>query len=201
MDMRYVLYILSGNSGSFGQKAFHRLRRNSNVEGQTYLNKENAFCTGQRHTLRVQLSGEYSMTGGGEKMLNQNDREFTINEGEYTAVEMTADELREQKLVGRELRRLRTSLGLSETDMAARMGSEYTGEFVARYESGKIPMEIGPFFAMLRVLQVNPSEITPKALTARHLSEKYREMDAESRDLLERLAEKLLTAQHGTPQT
>lgn len=114
---------------------------------------------------------------------------------ENGSVEMTDEEWQNQKLIGRELCRLRKALGLSEMDMAARMGPMYTGEFVARYESGSVPMEIGPFFAMLRVLHPNLRELTPKRLMARQISEEYLKLDAESQELLDLIARKFLSAQ------
>ena len=114
---------------------------------------------------------------------------------ETELVEMTADEWEVQKLVGRELCRLRETLGLTQMDMAARMGPEYTGEFVARYEEGNIPMEVGPFFAMLRVLQPDLTEFTPKRLMARRLSREYLEMDGETRELVDHIVEKFMAAQ------
>lgn len=117
------------------------------------------------------------------------------NEEEADVVEMTAEEQELQKLVGRELRRLREALGLSRMDMAARMGPTYTGEFVAQYEDGSIPMEVGPFFAMLRVLQPDLAELTPKRLMARRLSTEYLHMDGETQELVDHIVEKFMTAQ------
>lgn len=99
-------------------------------------------------------------------------------------VRMSEEELRDQKLVGRELRRLRETLGLTPMELAARMGPSYTGKFVAQFESGDIPMEVGAFFAMIRVLQPDLNELLPKRLMARRITEEVMEMDEESRNAL-----------------
>ena len=99
-------------------------------------------------------------------------------------VRMTEEELRDQKLVGGELRRLRETLGLTPMELAARMGPSYTGKFVAQFESGDIPMEVGAFFAMIRVLQPDLNELLPKRLMARRITEEVMEMDEESRNAL-----------------
>ena len=97
---------------------------------------------------------------------------------------MTEEELRDQKLVGGELRRLRETLGLTPMELAARMEPSYTGKFVAQFESGDIPMEVGAFFAMIRVLQPDLNELLPKRLMARRITEEVMEMDEESRNAL-----------------
>ena len=109
-------------------------------------------------------------------------------------VRMTGEELRDQKLVGGELRRLREALGLTPMELAARMGPAYTGKFVSRFEDGDIPMEVEPFFTMVRVLQPDLEELLPKRLIARRITEEVMEMDEESRKALNAIIERLLAA-------
>ena len=110
---------------------------------------------------------------------------------------MTEDELWNQKLVGGELRRLREAMGLTPMDVASRMGPSYTGKFVSQFEDGDIPMEIGPFFSMVRVLQPNLNELLPKRLMARRVTEGLMKMDEESRNALGVIVERVLATRRG----
>ena len=89
-----------------------------------------------------------------------------IEEGaEY--VPMSDEEWEDQKLVGAKLRSLREQAGMTPDEMAAKMGDTYTAELVTQYEEGSVPMEIGPFFAMIGALNANINELDPAWLKAK----------------------------------
>ena len=55
--------------------------------------------------------------------------------------ELSGEELRDQKLKGSVIRAQREAMGLSQADLVSRMGTQFTEELIAGYESGDVPME------------------------------------------------------------
>lgn len=104
----------------------------------------------------------------------------------------------EQKLVGAEVRRLRESLGLSERELAEKLGERYSEEEIIRYESGAVPMGIETFFALSEALGVTPNDLSPDHLLERNpASNGYRELNARNRETVDRVIEAVVSLQRG----
>ena len=101
--------------------------------------------------------------------------------------EISEQEWQIQKLLGRELRRIRESQGMTRAEVASSMLVPCSEELVAQYEDGSVPMEIAPVFDMTRVLHVHLEELLPQKLMAQHLADGYLELDEESRYMLDRI--------------
>ncbi len=103
-------------------------------------------------------------------------------------------EWRVQKLIGRELRKKREDMGMTISDLAANMGGVYSEELLSQYEDGGVPMEIGPFFDMVQALHGSIEDFAPGKLMTRRLTDNYMKLDEEDRDTLERIADKFVLA-------
>lgn len=113
-------------------------------------------------------------------------------------MDITPEEWQVQKLLGEEIRRRREAEGMTRAEMAERMGESYSEEIVSQYESGSVPMEIGPFFAMIEALHADMEEFIPKRLMSRHIASSYMELDEESRKAVDLVMDKFLTAKRAT---
>ena len=113
----------------------------------------------------------------------------TQNPDETDTRELTAEEWRDQRLVGAELRRLRESAGMTREELAEKMGASYSARLVEQYEDGGvIPMEIQPVFAMARVLRGNMNTLDPVSLMSKLcLSSGYADLTDESRQMIDRI--------------
>lgn len=112
-----------------------------------------------------------------------------------SAAKMDAEQLRAQKAVATEFRRMREAQGMTREDMARKMGPPYTAETVAQYEDGsETVMEIWPVFEMAKALGANLNDLIPEYLIARNDSaSEYAALDEESRSVADRVIHALLT--------
>lgn len=80
--------------------------------------------------------------------------------------ELTGAELRDQKLMGSVIRKRREAMGLSLTDLAVRMGGQYTEELIAGYESGETPMDATRVLKLMKALGITGDAMNPRRLLA-----------------------------------
>ena len=105
---------------------------------------------------------------------------------------MTGLDRREQKLIGAELRRQRENRGLTQAELAVKMGGDYTEEFISRYENGDIPMEIGSFFTVLEVLHADINAFDPVRLMGKLYSRNgYADLSEKQRRLIDEVIQAL----------
>ena len=114
-------------------------------------------------------------------------------------MELTDADWEDQELVGEELRKRREAAGMTRADMAAKMGSGYSEELVSQYEAGSVPMQIGPFFAMLTALDITPDDVSPIRLRMELLTHNgYLKLNERSRKAVDQIIDVILTGQRTT---
>ena len=64
--------------------------------------------------------------------------------------------------IGRSIRRIRESVGMSRAQLAEGIGC--TDEMIAQYEDGTRPMETTVFFSVAQTLGVTPNDFAPKSM-------------------------------------
>ena len=67
-------------------------------------------------------------------------------------------------MLGREIRRIRESMGMTAEQLAAVVGNGCTDETIARYESGSLTMETDVFFALVDALGITPNDLAPRQM-------------------------------------
>lgn len=114
-------------------------------------------------------------------------------------MELTDADWEDQELVGEELRKRREAAGMTRADMAAKMGLGYSEELVSQYEAGSVPMQIGPFFAMLTALDITPDDVSPVRLRMELLTHNgYLKLNERSRKAVDQIIDVILTGQRTT---
>ena len=119
---------------------------------------------------------------------------------DYDVIPLTAAGWRDQKLIAAELRRLREKAGLTQEELAAKLGKPYTEELIARYEDGSAEvMETWTVFDIVEALGATPMDIAPKSLMARQCLESgYGDLNEESRRLVDGVISAVLRGQRQT---
>lgn len=124
-------------------------------------------------------------------------REQGAENGEV--MELTDADWEDQELVGEELRKRREAAGMTRADMADKMGPGYSEELVSQYEAGSVPMQIGPFFAMLTALDITPDDVSPVHLRMELLARNgYLKLNERSRNAVDQIIDVILTGQGRT---
>ena len=114
-------------------------------------------------------------------------------------MELTDADWEDQELVGEELRKRREAAGMTRADMAAKMGLGYSEELVSQYEAGSVPIQIGPFFAMLTALDITPDDVSPVRLRMELLTHNgYLKLNERSRKAVDQIIDVILTGQRTT---
>ena len=114
-------------------------------------------------------------------------------------MELTDADWEDQELVGEELRKRREAAGMTRADMTAKMGLGYSEELVSQYEAGSVPMQIGPFFAMLTALDITPDDVSPVRLRMELLTHNgYLKLNERSRKAVDQIIDVILTGQRTT---
>lgn len=109
------------------------------------MDRPSSVC-GQRQSGSVPVcSGQTEMPGNREAII----------------VGINGSSQQNQESMGREIRRVRESKGMTREELVERLGEEYTVEAVRQYEDGSIPMGVDVLFAMTRALSITPNDITP----------------------------------------
>ena len=117
-------------------------------------------------------------------------------------MELTDADWEDQELVGEELRKRREAAGMTRADMAEKMGPGYSEELVSQYEAGSVPMQIGPFFAMLTALDITPDDVSPVRLRVELLTHNgYLKLNERSRKAVDQIIDVILTGQRTTTAT
>lgn len=112
--------------------------------------------------------------------------------------EMSEKERLERFLMGRELRKLRESQGLSVAEVSAKTNPPCTEETVAGMESGGVPLYVIPVLSVLKALDVPPEKLEPNHLLTAFLTEKgYTELTEKNRESVDCLTGALLKEQRG----
>ena len=73
-------------------------------------------------------------------------------------------DLKENRTLGEEIRRIREFMGKSAEELAAGIGNGCTAAMIAQYESGSVPMETDTFFAVAEALGVTPNDLAPRSM-------------------------------------
>ena len=117
------------------------------------------------------------------------------------AIRLTEAAWRDQRLIAAELRRRREAAGITQEQLAEKMGEPYTVETISQYEDGsQIPMETWTVFAMVEALDADLSEISPKSLLARRCSESgYADLNEETRQIIDGVIGAILKGQRPQP--
>ena len=111
-------------------------------------------------------------------------------------MELTAADWEDQRLIGAELRRHRETLGWSEEEMSVKMGPGYSAELVSQYEAGSVPMQIGPFLAMLTALNLTVDDVAPGHLRiGRLIHSGYLKLNERSRNAVDQIIDVILMEQ------
>ncbi|MBR0283547.1 MAG: helix-turn-helix transcriptional regulator [Oscillibacter sp.] len=114
-------------------------------------------------------------------------------------MKLTDADWEDQELVGEELRKRRETAGMTRADMAAKMGPGYSEELVSQYEAGSVPMQIGPFFAMLTALDITPDDVSPVHLRMELLAHNgYLKLNERSRNAVDQIIDAILSGQRQT---
>ena len=123
------------------------------------------------------------------------------NAEKIPTLEMTEEEWFAQKLVGPELRKLRETSGMTQEELAQKMGPSYTAELVAQYEDGGVvPMEIWPIFDMIRVLGGSMNDLDPDRILGKRLADNgYADLSEESRAFVDQIVDTLAQGQTKKP--
>lgn len=109
---------------------------------------------------------------------------------------LEGEELRNQRLMGRAIRSQRESLGLSQSNLASRMGEPYTEALIAEYESGNVPMEATRVLELMKVLGLTGDAMNPKRLLAdSFVRTGYCTLTDELREVVDQLASSLAKAE------
>lgn len=114
-------------------------------------------------------------------------------------MKLTDADWEDQELVGEELRKRREATGMTRADMVAKMGPGYSEELVSQYEAGSVPMQIGPFFAMLTALDITPDDVSPVHLRMELLARNgYLKLNERSRNAVDQVIDVILSGQRQT---
>ena len=84
-------------------------------------------------------------------------------------MEMSAEEQAEQRLMAEKIKHLRESRGLTRVELAAALGTPFTEEMVAEYETGDVSMEATRVLSMMKALDASGESVNPKRLMADRL--------------------------------
>lgn len=115
--------------------------------------------------------------------------------------ELTEEDWREQKAVAHELRRLREAAGLTQAELAEKIGEGCDVSLIERYEDGGMSeMEIWPIFRMVKALRGNMNDLDPlRLLAGLYSANGYTDLSDDSRQIVDRIIDALLTQQRQTP--
>ena len=98
--------------------------------------------------------------------------------------------------VGRKIRERRKALGMSQDDLADRMGSDRNE--IYRHENAKRDMSICTLFRYAEALEMTPQALMPERFSPARQAEKeegmariYGKLSEESREILLRMAERM----------
>ena len=116
---------------------------------------------------------------------------------EYDVFPLNEAGWRDQRLIASELRRLREKAGMTQEELAEKLGKPYTEELIARYEDGSAEViETWTVFAIVEALGASPMDIAPKSLIARQCLESgYADLNEESRRLVDGVIGAILKGQ------
>ena len=97
----------------------------------------------------------------------------------------TPQEKRDKKSVGQKMQRFRDEMGLSQLQMAERMGPKYNRKSVSKYENGSDHMRIGALFTLCDIFGVSLEELGPDRLLSdqNKLLEDYRSLNLKNREM------------------
>lgn len=101
----------------------------------------------------------------------------------------TPQEERDKRAVGRKILRFRDEMGLSQLQLAERMGKNYTRKSVSSFEKGTDHMRIGAFFTICDIFGVGVEELGPDRLLSdqNELLNEYRSLNLKNRETLRSL--------------
>ena len=111
-------------------------------------------------------------------------------------MEMSAEEQAEQRLMAEKIKHLRESRGLTRVELAAALGTPFTEEMVAEYETGDVSMEATRVLSMMKALDASGESVNPKRLMAdRLIRNGYGKLSEERRRVVDLLASALMEDQ------
>ena len=98
----------------------------------------------------------------------------------------TPQEEMDKKSVGEKIQKFRTQKGLSQLQLAERMGKKYTRKSVSSFENGSDHMRIGALFSICDIFGVNLEELGPDRLLSdeSEFLKDYRSLTLEEREHL-----------------
>ena len=106
--------------------------------------------------------------------------------------ELSGEELRDQKLKGSVIRAQREAMGLSQADLVSRMGTQFTEELIAGYESGDVPMEATRVLELMKALGITGDAMNPRRLLVdSFVRTGYCTLTDELREVVDQLASSL----------
>ena len=109
----------------------------------------------------------------------------------------TPQEIQDKQAVGQKIQKFRDEMGLSQLQLAERMGKNYTRKSVSSFENGTDHMRIGALFAICDIFGVGLEELGPdRLLTDQNaLLEDYRSLNLKNRETLKSLLGYLMNQQ------
>lgn len=98
----------------------------------------------------------------------------------------TQQEIKDKQAVGQKIQKFRDEMGLSQLQLAERMGKNYTRKSVSSFENGTDHMRIGALFAICDIFGVGLEEIGPDRLLADQdeLLVEFRSLNLKNREAL-----------------
>ena len=98
----------------------------------------------------------------------------------------TQQEIEDKQAVGQKIQKFRDEMGLSQLQLAERMGKNYTRKSVSSFENGTDHMRIGALFAICDIFGVGLEEIGPDRLLADQdeLLVEFRSLNLKNREAL-----------------
>ena len=109
----------------------------------------------------------------------------------------TPQEILDKKAVGQKIQRFRLEKGLSQIQLAERMGEKYNRKSISIYESSNDHMRIGTLFALCDALGVSLEELGPDRLISEQdtLLQEYQALNLSNRETFKALLGYLMSQQ------
>lgn len=130
--------------------------------------------------LQIPLS---SHTKGGVKIL----AEIVANNANYL------------NLVGKQIKKYRKSLQLTQEQLAEAVGGSFSAKALSRYEKGETQMGIGTYFDLAKALDVSPNDLAPQELLGHSEMTEYPagylDLDTDNKQIVDMMVSMLLQKQ------
>ena len=110
---------------------------------------------------------------------------------------MEKQSLTDEQQVGRKIRELRKSRGMTQEDPATEISETCTGKVISRYETGRDEMKMLTFFDICSSLGCTPNDIAPDWILGNGVAgpEGYNELSTDNKTIINKMIQALLLQQ------